>query len=111
MGARDYGQVELCVSDYGQIAALHDWLNSVPGVHVRRVAGMPGSGELGVPDVLVAVAGSSGLVAAIRIIPEFLKARRSNISITATIGGEKFSITASNVEDVMPILERALNDQ
>ncbi len=111
MGAGDFDHIELSVSDYGQIAALHEWLSSVPGVSVRRVAGIPGPGELGALDVLVAVAGSGGLVAAIRVIPEFLKARRSSITVNATVNGEMFSITASNVESVMPILERALNER
>jgi Effector Associated Constant Component 1 len=111
MKAGGYSSIELAVSDYGQITALYDWLSSVPDLSVRRVAGIPGAGELGVLDVVVVVAGSGGLVAAIRVIPEFLKARRSSITITATIGGEKFSITASNVKDVMPILERAVDDQ
>lgn len=110
MGTGDDGRIELTVSD-GQIAALHGWLDGMPGVSVRRVAGMPDAGDLGVQDILIAVASSSGLIAVIRVIPEFLKARRSNITITATIDGKKFSMTGSNVKDVMPILERALNER
>jgi NAD(P)-dependent dehydrogenase (short-subunit alcohol dehydrogenase family) len=111
MGTGDHDQIELSVSDYGQIAALHEWLRSVPGVSVRRVVGTLEAGELGALDVLVAVAGSGGLVAVVRVIPEFLKARRSSITINATVNGENFSITASNVESVMPVLERALNER
>jgi hypothetical protein len=65
---------------------------------------------MGALDVLSVVAGSSGLVAVLRMMPEFLRARRSGLSITATVNGEKFTMTASNVKEVIPILERMLND-
>lgn len=111
MGSEDYDRIELAVSDYEQIGALQEWLEAVPGVSVSRVARIPNAGHLGALDVLIPIASGGGLVAAIRVIPEFLKARRSNLTITATIGGEKFSITVSNAKDVMPILERALNER
>lgn len=102
--------IELAVSDYGQIGSLESWLSSVSGVEVLRSAGSPRSGEMGALDVLTLVASGSGLVAVCRMIPEYLRSRRSNLSITATVKGEKFTISASNVDDVMPILERLLDD-
>ena len=111
MSSGDNDRVELSVSDFGQIGSLQEWLSSVPGVQVQRIAGPASPGELGTLDVLTVLAGSGGLVAAIRVIPEFLRSRRSSLSITATINGQKFSVTANNVKDVMPILERALNER
>ena len=110
MGANDYSHIELAVSDYAQISPLQDWLSSTPGVQVLRSSGSPSSGELGALDVLTVVAGSSGVVAAIRVIPEFLRSRRSGLSITTTVKGEKFTMTATNAKDVMAIVERLLND-
>ncbi len=106
----DHSNVEFAVSDYAQIGPLRDWLSSAPGVQVLRSPGSPDAGEMGALDVLTVVAGSSGLVAAVRVIPEFLRSRRSGLSITATVKDKKFTMTASNVKDVMPVLERWLND-
>ena len=78
-------------------------------VDVQRVAGEPEAGEQGALDVVVLVASSSGLVAAIKVLPEFLKSRRTGLSITASVKGESFTLTATNVDEVMPILERLLD--
>jgi hypothetical protein len=110
MGAEDNDHIEFTVSEYAQIGSLQDWLSATSGVQVLRSPGSPGPGEMGALDVLTVLAGSSGLVAAVRIIPEFLKSRRSGLSITATVKGEEFTMTANNVKDVMPILERLIND-
>jgi len=110
MGTEDGSDVEVAVSDYAQIGSLQSWLSSSPGVQVLRSPGTAGAGEMGALDVLTVVAGSSGLVAALRMIPEFLRSRRSGLSITVTVKGEKFAVTASNVKDVMPILERLLDE-
>jgi hypothetical protein len=111
MRANGGGRAEFSVSDYGQIGSLYEWLRSVPDVQVDRIPGTPGEREMGAVDVLTVLAGSGGLIAAIRVIPEFLKSRRSSISITVTVNGEKFSVTASNVKDALPILERAIRDR
>jgi hypothetical protein len=111
MRSKGDGRAEFSVSDYGQIGLLHEWLRSVPGVQVDRIPGTPAAGEMGAVDVLTVLAGSGGLIAVIRVIPEFLRSRRSGISVTVTVNGEKFSITASNVKDVLPILERAIRDR
>lgn len=111
MGATDKNRIEFALSDYAQIESLRDWLSSIQGVQVLRSSGSPGTGEMGALDVLTIVAGSSGLVAALRVIPEFLRSRRSGLSVTATVKGENFTISANNAKDVMPILERLINDQ
>lgn len=111
MRANGDGRAEFSVSDYGQIGSLYEWLRSVPDVQVDRIPGTPGEREMGTVDVLTVLAGSGGLIAAIRVIPEFLRSRRSSISITVTVNGEKISVTASNVKDALPILERAIRDR
>jgi hypothetical protein len=104
MEAQYEGYVEFSVSDYGQLRSLQEWLSEIPGTRVQRTAGAPGAGELGALDVITVLASSSGLIAAIRVIPEFLKARRSSLSVTAKVHGKEFSINASNVKDLMPII-------
>ena len=110
MEVNDKSRIELTISDYAQISSLQNWLSSTPGVQVFRSVDSPTAGEMGALDVVTVVAGSGGLVAAIRVIPEFLRSRRSGLSITASVKGEKFTMTANNVKDVMVILERLLND-
>jgi hypothetical protein len=78
--------------------------------YVQRTAGGPGPREQGAADVLVLLAGSSSLVAAIKVLPEFLRSRRTGLSITATVKGKPFTITVTNVDEVMPIMEKLLDD-
>ncbi|MEU7640942.1 hypothetical protein AB0C11_33575 [Streptomyces sp. NPDC039016] len=109
-GSHTRGRVELTVSDPSQLAALRDWMSGQPEVDVAAVSGTPGPGELGVLDVLVVLAGSSGVVGAIRTLPDFIRSRRSGIRIEATVDGQPFVLDATNVDEVMPILERLLDD-
>jgi hypothetical protein len=102
--------VDLFISDQSQLGPLRDFLAlAVPGVQVSVSGEGPGPGEQGALDMLVLVASSGGVLAVIRVLPEFLKARRTGISITAKVKGEPFTLTATNVDEVMPILERILD--
>jgi hypothetical protein len=102
-------QIEVSVSDYSEIGALQRWLSAVDGVRVSRLEGQPGDGQQGVLDALVLAAGG-GAAAALRTLPEFLRARRSGLSITTTFKGRKFRLDATNVDEVMPIIERFLDE-
>lgn len=110
MVAGEAQSIELQVSDPSEFAGLIRWLELVSGIEVARVAGRPGPGEQGALDALAVLAGSSGLVAAVRVLPEFLRARRSNLSITVSVKGKQVKMEATNVDEVMPILERLLDD-
>jgi hypothetical protein len=82
---------------------------AAPGAHVTVSIGVPQSGEQGVLDTL-ALAGTSGvLAAAIQMVPHFLKARRTGITITATVKGQPFTLTATNVDEVMPIINKIID--
>lgn len=110
MTGTDSGSVTLVLSDPSEFGSLRDFLHwAVPDAVVSPVAGMPGAGEQGALDVLAVLASSSGLVAAIKILPEFLKSRRTGLSITMTVRGEPFTMTTDNVKEVMPIVERLLD--
>ena len=102
--------VDLIISDHSQLGPLRDFLTlAAPGSRVSVSSGVPQPGEQGALDMLVLAASSGGVLAAIRAIPEFLKARRTGISITAEVKGKPFTLTATNVDEVMPILERILD--
>jgi hypothetical protein len=111
VGGESLHAVVLSISDQSQLGPLRDFLTlTAPGVRASVSSEFPGPGEQGALDMLVLVASSGGVLAAIRVIPEFLKARRTGISITAKVKGEPFTLTATNVDEVMPILERILDD-
>jgi hypothetical protein len=104
-----YGTVQLALSDPGQLPALTGWLTAAGQVQAERVPGRPGPGEQGAMDVLTIVASSSALIAAIRVLPEFIRSRRSGFHIEVTSKGKSFVIDASNAADVLPILEKLLH--
>jgi Effector Associated Constant Component 1 len=102
--------IELSVSDHAEIGALYNRLREVPDVEVSRTSGQPGAGEQGTLDLLTALGSSTALVTAVRTIPSYLRARRSGISVKTTVKGKDFILTLDNVEDVMPIIERVIQD-
>jgi hypothetical protein len=102
--------IELSISDQSQLRPLQSSLElTVPGLRVARVAGQPRAGEQGALDVITILASSSGLVAAIKVLPEFLKSRRTGLIIKTTVKGHPFTLEATNVDQVMPILEKLLD--
>ena len=108
----DLGTVELAVSDYSQIGVLADYLRLMaPHARVTRSPGRAGQGELGTLDVLMVLADSSVLMAVVNALPEFLRSRKRGVSITVkTKKGKQLTLTADNADEVMPILDRFLDD-
>ncbi|MFI0898539.1 hypothetical protein [Streptomyces sp. NPDC020983] len=102
--------IGLEVSDPAQMAALRAWVRQQPGVRTSLAEGTPGAGRLGAADVLSVVAGSTGLLAVVRTLPDFIRSRRSTFRIETTVRGERLTIDATNVEDVLPLLERLLDE-
>lgn len=102
--------VALSVSDPAQLGPLEKFLRwAVPDAGVSRIAGSPGPGKQGVLDALTVLVGSGGLLAVVRVLPDFLRSRRSGLSVTMVVRGEPVTLTATNIEEVMPILERLLD--
>jgi Effector Associated Constant Component 1 len=111
MGQADPGVAELSVSDYAQLGSLADYLRlAASGVRVTRSPGRPGRGEQGALDVLMIAADSSVLVAVVKVLPEFLRSRKSGMSATVTVKGKRLTVTADNAEDIIPVIDRFLDD-
>ena len=101
---------ELSVSDYAQLRSLADYLRlAAPGMQVTRSPGRPGRGEQGALDVLMIAADSSVLVAAIKVLPEFLRSRAKGLSVTVTVKDKKLIVTGDNPEEVTAIVDQFLN--
>ncbi|MET8051538.1 hypothetical protein ABZU75_28445 [Streptosporangium sp. NPDC005286] len=103
--------VEIAVSDLSELRSLRGWLERVPDVQVEQVAGIPGPGEQGAVDVLVLLVGSSGMLAvAIRTLPEFIRSRRSTLALTLKTGDKEVTLSADNINQVMPVIEKFFDD-
>lgn len=98
------------ISEHSEFSSLREWMRSQPGVQVAVVAGKPEHGELGALDVLTLLASSAGAVAAVRTLPDFIRSRRSGIRVETTIRGQRFVLDATNVEEILPLLERLLDE-
>jgi hypothetical protein len=53
----------------------------------------------------------AGVLVAIRTLPEFIRSRRSCVKVTVTTAEREVVLEANNVKDVMPILDRMVDDQ
>lgn len=109
--SRTVESLELTLSDSSQLPRLRDWLRTQAGAEVRYSSSLPGPGELGAEDVLTVLAGSSVLATAISTLPDFLRSRRSGLRIEVSARGRKMMVQADNIEEVMPVLERLLDDR
>lgn len=104
------GTAVLEISDGRQLAALKTLLALDSQVRVSRTPGRPQAGQQGSLDVLTVVAGGGGLVAALRVLPEFIRSRRSHLSITVTVGDKQVTLEADNLPEAMTLLEKLLDD-
>lgn len=86
------------VSDPAEAVSLMRWLEGSGPARVARTPSVPRSGELGVSDVITAAGSASAVVAAVRAIPAFIRARRSDIHVEATIDGERYVIDVKNAD-------------
>ncbi|MEU5934502.1 hypothetical protein [Micromonospora sp. NPDC047187] len=106
----DNNRLELKVSDQSQLLSLHRTLSLVPAARVERVPGVPAAGELGTVDFLVAVGGSGALIAVVKMLPDFLQARRSDLSVEIVKKGQTVRVTATNIDDIMPVLTAMIDE-
>jgi Effector Associated Constant Component 1 len=103
-------EISVAVSDSSQLASLREWLREMPQVSVEVTPGQSGPGEQGAADVLTVLAGAPALIAAIKVLPEFIRSRRSGFRIETTVRGKKFVLDATNSEDLLAVVERLLGE-
>jgi hypothetical protein len=99
----------LAVSDQAELRSLREWLAETPSARVSQESGAPAAGEQGTLDYVAVVASSGGLIAAIKVLPAFLRARRPELKITMTVRDKTFTVDATNVDDVLPVLEKLID--
>ena len=102
-------QLEFEVSDPSEVAALQKWLSRLPDTRAERRSRPPAEGHLGAADVVVAVAGSSGVVALARMLPDFLRARRASIEVKVRHKGRELEIAATNIDHASTLIRDLLD--
>lgn len=103
--------VHVSVSEPAELRSLREHLRRQPDIEVTQVPGSPGPGEQGAWDVLQILAASGGAVAvAIKTLPEFIRSRRSDVTVTVKSPHRTVTVTATNIDDVMPMVEKLLGD-
>jgi hypothetical protein len=83
---------------------------AVPDTRVTRSPGQPGHGEQGALDVLMIAADSSVLVAAMKLLPEFLRSRKKGMTVSVKVKGKQFTVQADDAEKVIQVVSRLLDD-
>lgn len=103
--------IAVSVSDPAELRSLREHLRRVPGVEVTQLPSMSRPGEQGSWDVLQVLASSGGVLAvAIKTLPEFIRSRRSDVTITLETSDRKTTVTAQNVDDVTSIVDKLSGD-
>jgi hypothetical protein len=98
-------RLELGVSDPSRLSTVRDHLARIPGVTVRLLPRPAGPGRLGTSDVLEVLAGGSGVLAvALRMLPEIIRAARTDFTIHVRSGDREVTLTAANADDVVKLL-------
>jgi hypothetical protein len=103
-------RAQLTLSDHSQLRALRDFLSwAAPGARVLQIPRRPAPGDRVALDMLTLLATSSGLVATVKILPDFLRSRNAALSVTITVEGTSVTLTATNVNEILPVLTRLLD--
>ncbi|MFI6820333.1 hypothetical protein ACIBJE_05185 [Micromonospora sp. NPDC050187] len=107
-GAEAGYELVLMVSEPADVGPLFRRLSAVPDTTVVRKRSGPGTGELGVSEVLQLLVPSSAVLAVvIRTLPAFIRSRRSSVTVTVNRKDRTVTITGSNVPDLEKIIESA----
>lgn len=85
------------------------WLDR-DGVQVAKVAVAPEDGTLGLPDILALVGGGSTVVAALKVLPEYIRSRRPSFRVEATVNGERLILDAKNADEQLTRLAARIID-
>lgn len=102
-------EIVLSVSDQSQLSSLVSWVEATQLVQVQRTSGTPGAGQQGALDSLTLRGGSEALAAALKLLPDFMRAKRADFTMTATMDGAAYFLDLKNVTDITETLQRNLS--
>jgi hypothetical protein len=93
-------RAQLTLSDQSQLRALRDFLSwAAPGARVLQIQRL---------DMLTLLAPGGALLATVKILPEFLRPRKT-LTITIAIDGTSVTLTATNIAEVLPALDTLIS--
>jgi hypothetical protein len=98
-------RAELTLSDRSQLRALRDYLSwAAPGVRVLQLPGR----ERAVLDQLTLLGTGDDIVTVVKLLPEFLMSRRTDMAVTIIVEGTPVTLTELNIDEILPPLARLL---
>jgi len=93
-------RAQLTLSDQSQLGALGEFLRwAAPGARVLQIQRL---------DMLTLLAPVGALLATVKILPEFLRPRKT-LTITIAIDGTSVTLTATNIAEVLPALNSLIS--
>ena len=93
-------RAQLTLSDQSQLRALRDFLSwAAPGARVLQIQRL---------DMLTLLAPGGALLATVKILPEFLRPRKT-LTVTIAIDGTSVTLTATNIAEVLPALDTLIS--
>ncbi|MGW4565865.1 effector-associated constant component EACC1 [Streptomyces sp. NPDC004561] len=104
--------VEIRSGHPDDLDAVYDELRGVTGLRVRGVPVAAAPGEQGSVLEFVTVACSGGAITILfQIVKTLVESRGSGITLTFRRGEDRLEVTAKNVEEVLPLLEKLFDDE
>ncbi|MFF2809703.1 hypothetical protein ACFVT2_21535 [Streptomyces sp. NPDC058000] len=108
----DGGAVEVRGGHPDDLDAVYSELRGVPGLRVRAVPAPATPGEQGSVLEFVTVACSGGAITILfQIVKTLVESRRSQMTLTFRRGEDRLEVTAKNVDEVLPLLEKLFDDE
>lgn len=105
-------EVEIQADDHGIFNQAFARLRGVPGITVTAVSAPAVPGEQGAALDLLMVTLSSGAVTAfLQIIKAMAESHGPKFSLKIRQGKNRLDLTADNVDEVIPVLRKLMNDQ
>ncbi|MEU2870597.1 hypothetical protein ABZ769_15540 [Streptomyces olivoreticuli] len=103
--------IEISVSNPAELRSLREHLRRIPDVTTVQASGTSGPTEQGAWDTLQVLGASSGVLAvAIKTLPEFIRSRRSDVTVTVKSRGRSVTVTATNIKDALAVVEASRDD-
>ncbi|MCD0444125.1 hypothetical protein LO763_10865 [Glycomyces sp. A-F 0318] len=104
-------EARISVSDQAELRSLREHLRRIRGAQVEQVAAEPEAGALGSGELLQIAVPAAGLLAVVvRTLPEFIRSRRSSVSVTVETADWNVTVSGENLDDVESVIKRVLPD-
>ncbi|WP_369690057.1 effector-associated constant component EACC1 [Nocardia harenae] len=115
MTERDTVACRILISEPSELLSLKKYVQSVGNVSVDRVHGDVGAGHLGAVDHIEIAAGTVAVIGvALRALPEFIRSRRSDVSLTIRLDSNvdehrQLTLNVKNLAGADDLIEKFLD--